>query len=231
MSASNKLLPISGAFVKYLPYIEMAVALSISFWVLLGILSCGWLAFNVPLTAQDLDNASWLGSPTTALHFTTGPMAYLLGSALILTGIATSMASGTPIPSFLAGVIVCAAAIGGSHESVVRIGLLDGTVKLGCYVEKSKECLDMLKLGSTAAPSRWDLKGRGPAHPHSEWYAQELDKVVSPAVKARVIWTAIPGGAVLRAPVHLLKAQKLQSLVKEQRKQLAAFKAAQTKAN
>lgn len=186
-------------------------------WATVGLLVVGYFAREVPLTKEDLAMASWLGSPTMALHFTS---AGFLGPALILTtmltGVTMGIAKRSVLP-MLAASLVCVPMLV-AEPSFVRIGLLDGTVRLGCYVPETRECLDMLGLDSEGAPSRYE------AGADSAWYAERLKSEVAGVSEWRIVWASFPMGAVMRAPLHMGEADKLRAILQTQRAQVQQFK-------
>lgn len=193
---------------------------------LAGLAVLGYLAWQVPLTAEDLRHASWLSSHTTALHFSTGPMGYAFAGIAVLMGLVVSISKQTPLPAVVGGCMALALQLGMGEASVVRIGVLEGTIRIGCYVPQTEECRAMLGLPQDPAirsmyPSRGEPASAFGAAP---WYVQARKAVVSLEQEKRAAWSSIPGMAVLRAWRYGGSAPRLQALLAEQRAQVAQWK-------
>jgi len=204
----------------------LALVRSLALMALAGLTVLGYLAWQVPLTAEDLRHASWLSSPTTALHFSTGPMGYAFTGIAVLMGLAVSLSKQTPLPAVVGGCMALALQLGMREASVVRIGVLEGTVRIGCYVPQTAECRAMLGLPPDPAirsmyPSRGEPASAFGAAP---WYVQARKAVVSLEQEKRAAWSSIPGMAVLRAWRYGGSAPRLQALLAEQRAQVAQWK-------
>ena len=203
---------------------SLALVGPLMLWGLVGVCAQAWLAWNVPLTAQDLKYASWLGSPSLALHFTTG-LANLLSVTLLAMATVIAVLRRTAIPAFMAIFFVLAGQLGMGDAAVVRMGVLDGTVKVGCYVPETRECRNMLGLSvDSHAPSMYPSTEEAVAHPNeawSAWYRDARAKVVSTNLEHRALWTDIPGAVILEAPLHLGEAARLRRLLAAQRAEVA----------
>lgn len=199
----------------------MAIAIAGLLWVVAGYVSLGVLAHAAPLSEADLKAASWLSSQTTALHFTTGPMAKFVVCAFLGIALLALLFLRNPVPligAFAASACICAL----NEEAAMRVGVLDGVVRIGCYVPGSAECLKQAGLPAESAPSIYEAPGGLKA----AWYQQERRKVVSSQQEVLAGWHSVPGGALLRAPLHLTSGELLKDLLATQRKELDAFKAA-----
>jgi hypothetical protein len=216
-------MPNSGkSWIKLRGLLWASLLVIIALWVVLGIVTQFWLGIRVPLTDADVSSASWLGSPTTALHFSTGPMAYAVTTALCFMGVAEVILRRNWFSLIFALLLSSAAWVGASETAVMRIGILDDTIKLGCFVETSAECRDMLGLPKSGAVSMYAGADHRMEHSgmHAAWYIRARDAMVSQSQENRSIWTTMPGLAIIRAPVYLFDADTLQNKVLFQRKQL-----------
>lgn len=179
--------------------------------ILVGLATCAWLAWQAPLLESELAQASWLSSPTVALHFSEGPMAYALAAGLMLTGIAAGIAKNSLALALATGFLVTSVHIGAGKEAVVRVGILEDAIKVGCYVPELKECHEMLGVPVETLRSRYD------EHQRSSWYVSEQAKVVAQDQEQMALSYSLPGMALIRAPWHLGHAQQLKDKLSSQR--------------
>lgn len=195
-----------------------ALMLLLSLWLLTGVVAQVWLAWLVPLSAQDLAHASWLSSPTTALHFTTGFPAVVFCTALALMALVISAAKGSVAPLVPAALVIASVLVGSNEAAVARIGILEGTVRIGCYVPETSECRGMLGLPAQAsAPSQYAHPGGPLTTSEAPWYLAQRKAVVSPALESRAAWMSVPGRALWVAPLYFAQAPRLRRLVTQQR--------------
>lgn len=203
----------------------IAVALVVV-WVLAGLVSLGLLAYSVPLLDSDLQNASWLGSPSSALHFTKGYVVFALFFTYVGTGLAISLVSGVRSPIVAGLLMAMALFVGGGERATVRVGILDGTIRIGCYVPESLECKQMLGLPQEGAQSLY--KSTDSTAEWAPWYAAKRAALESEDLSFRKTFYVQPCGALLRAPLYLGSADTLKELVIKQRQEVADLKKAAT---
>lgn len=215
-----------------LPFIGLGL---LALWALIGVFVIISLNFSVPLSTQDLQEASWLSSPTTSLHFTTGPLLYGLGTTVVIMGLAIAVTKGSLPPLILGSTLFAIAFFCLSEEAHVRIGILDDVVKVGCYIPESRQCLEQLGLDSTGAPS---------IYPHREsdtqenpgvwsgWYKKRRTEATSNISSTLIALHSIPGLILLRAPFYLpdMFGELLKAKLIKQRSEVAELKAAHQKA-
>jgi hypothetical protein len=199
----------------------MAIAVAGLLWIVAGYISLGVLAHAAPLTEMDLKSASWLSSPNLALHFTGGSRGWFWIGAAWVVALGMLVVRRNAVPLFGAvaiSLVICAL----DEAAVMRVGALDGVVRIGCYVPGSSECLQLAGLPSQGAPSMYST----PRGQQAEWYSQERIKAVSRQQEVMAGWHSVPGAALLRAPLFLTSGDRLKALLDAQRKELASFKAA-----
>lgn len=190
-------------------------------WLTSGFIVMERLIWTSPLTEADLHVASWLGSPSTALAFGTALSVAIAGVGAVM-GILLSIAKQSPFP-FLGGMaLVAFSLVASNQKAVTSIGLLEGTVKLGCYVEDTRECRQMLHLPwAENLPSMYE---ESEAHlRYSAAYLKKLRSVAPEALVQRSTFVSIPGGALLRAPLYWDALPHLEAKVVAQRQALRAY--------
>jgi len=198
----------------------MAMAVAGLLWIISGYVSLLLLAQAAPLSEADLKSASWLSSPNLALHFTGGAKGWFWIGATWVVALAMLVVRRNAVP--LIGALAITLPIYALDESsVMRVGALDGVVRIGCYVPNSAECLQLAGLPSEAARSIYST----PHGLRAEWYQQERSKTVSHHQEVMAGWHSVPGAALLRAPFFITSGDRLKALLAAQRKELDSFKA------
>lgn len=211
----------SAAFSTVLVFLLVAVVFAFA-WVLAGLVSLGILTYSVPLLASDLKQASWLGSPSSALHLTSGYLGVAFLFVFSSLGVGIAVAKKNACPALVAVLIGLCLFVGGSEESAVRIGVLDGTVRIGCYVPESLECKRMLGLPAENALSMF--KNADNSSEWASWYAEKRAVLQSEKLSFRSLFYITPSGALLRAPLYLGSADELRELLEKQRQEVADLK-------
>ena len=191
-------------------------------WLLLCAVSTAWLSWAVPLTDQDIEWASWAGSYTLATHFS-GPFGVAFAVAVALMGLAMAVAQRSLMPLAAAAVFAVAVYVPGTQGALVREGVMDGTIRIGCYVWETRECLEQLGLRVEGAPSRYARKPDGGVA-DAPWYLEARAQVRINETRAAV--ASMPGGLFLQSPLLLGRAAELNARLEEQRAQVRAFRAA-----
>lgn len=187
-------------------------------WAIAGMVSLSWLAYSVPLLDSDIAHATVLESKLTILTFVA---VVLSGAALFGTVIGTGHLSNklkTNVPLML-GAILCAGMFA-SHNSTssMQIGLLDGTVRIGCFVPESLECREKLELSTEGARYGLGPNGVIDAEP---WFLEKQANSASPSAYSHQIFQRFIGGVLIRAPLYLGSADELRELLEKQRQDVA----------
>ncbi|RQR65297.1 hypothetical protein DIE18_02095 [Burkholderia sp. Bp9125] len=203
-----------------LDFILLCVCLACSSVMMLSLL---WLQHAVPVSEQDLKDASWLAGYSTLERFSGmsavfGILMAFMGSAIgvrhnRMATIAFSVVLGSTI--FLAG-----------RPSVQFIAAIDTNLaKVGCFVWESKECQEMLGLHGTGTLLSMYVP-REEADRTGDVYADWYDKAMADA-RAKVSALAIPGTAI--APLLAFHTDELNARLNAQRAELARRRAADVK--
>lgn len=196
-----------------------AVALPLA-WLALGLCASVGLALQVPITAEHLHLASWLGNRGWALLITNGPMGTLLMILMLIGGMAIAAKRSVKVVAVAMAVIGLGGWVSLSEESQVRLGILMGTVKIGCYVENSQECRQQMGLPAEWFASRYMPEGSSyQAWQWSDWYRAERSKVVSDALERKAAWVSLPGASLALAPLYAFDGGRLSELVESQLEQ------------
>lgn len=186
-------------------------------WIALGFAVNLLLAVQAPVTSEHLHLASWLGSRGLAVHFTGGPAGTLLMVGLLIGGLAIAAARSVGAVCVGIAAVGACCSISLSEEAYVRLGVLEGTVKIGCYVETSAECSQQLGVEHKGKQSRYMPEGTSyEPWRWSDWYRNERAKVVSAETERRAKLTTLPGATVLLAPIHVLDGARLERLLDKQ---------------
>lgn len=186
-------------------------------WLAATALSAMWLAYQVPLTGDDLVYASWLPSYTTATHFS-GFMAWAMGATMLLMGLGMGLAKQSILP-VISAVLMLGGLSLNSEELMVRIGIATDTVKIGCFVYETTECRVMLGLPAGKTQSRYGADGL-----NAGWYQAARDKAIT-ANPSDIALQSVPGWAFLQAPFYVTDTEYIKQKVAQQRAALAQFKA------
>ncbi|MCE0853538.1 hypothetical protein LU689_26915 [Pseudomonas asiatica] len=113
-------------------------------YVVVAAISIFVLAFKVPVSAEDLQHASWLVNAPYFMPFLYGAM-LVMGFALALQLISPmTLSLGVLMTSFVGGVST-------APEVSLRSAVLAGEAKIGCYEYTFRACTEMLGLPSRAA--------------------------------------------------------------------------------
>jgi len=187
-------------------------------WFMVCLFSTAWLAYHVPLTEQDLQWASWLISYSTATHFGHGYLAMAMAVAAVLMGLAMAVARRTPIP-LIAGLLMAGSLYVVSIEgTVVRVGLLAGHIKIGCYVYEMRECHDMFGLDSTGLRSRYAARSGHPgAGEDAAWYVKQRGDISANSL------FVLPGAAFLVTPFYLTQTDAINAMLEAQRAEVQQY--------
>lgn len=175
------------------------------------------LHVDVPLTDEDVKYASWLGSPSTALHFTDSLVGNIFQAAIILAGALLSFRRESLNIFIAALLLVFTLQIAGTERAYVRVGIYTGVVKIGCYVPEAKECQRMLGLPQHGA-SRYAVGDKD-----ADWYAIALKDSLA-ASKTPSHWdialASLPLSPLLTVWKPGLDRKAVNKMVEEQRAEL-----------
>lgn len=187
-------------------------------WLLAGLLTLAKLAWLVPLSDLDYAAMSWLGSPRSALRFTTGPVGVLMMSAVFVFGLIISSIDGTWRAASIAALASLVLGFGMGQGAVARIGMYEDVIKIGCFVPESMECRKMLHLPRNGADSMYLTEAQSVKWSnHQDWYRQARSKAVSAGQEQLAGLLSVPGAVLFRAPLYWDKAEELAEKVTMQR--------------
>lgn len=180
-----------------------------------------WLTSQVPITLEDLQDASWLGIP--AITGTYGTPTWAMPVLLLAAGSVLCYFARLPksfmMPVMLAAIVML---VGGGHASNLRIGILAGTIKIGCFVDTA-ECRAMLGLPEDDAPARmFKVNTEVP----TDEYRAARAKVVPDSKVHLAQFLSLPSASFFVAPLYIGETERLKETVAEQRRELAAMRAA-----
>ncbi|MBW6122592.1 hypothetical protein KZ843_06755 [Pseudomonas aeruginosa] len=176
-----------------------------------------WLTFQVPITNEDMRNASFL-SLRVGVYW----HGSVIGGLFALYGLGGLLS--LRLSGLIPIVLGLSAIFATSEVSALRQGVLDGDIKIGCYSYESLECRKQLEVPVGDAQSIF----RDPSEMRHGGYAQWYEPIRA-AAEASVTAefpNTMPGVALLQSPILVMKhMDKLKSLVAAQREEVARFKA------
>lgn len=213
--------------VSWEKYVAMALILPIACWLLTGVGVTWWFALQVPVTALDIAHSSWLGSPTTALHFTAGPVGIAFTALFFCLGMFIAICRCQPVHGivFILASVVMDTSL--TNESFVRIGLLNGGIKIGCYVPEMRECREQLGMPADGAISRRASPAEAKSGMgYSQQYLTARGKVVSLEQENAGVFLSLPVSPIVLAPLYLGQTEKLKQILETQRADVAAMQKA-----
>lgn len=193
------------------------VLLLVSNWVLLSASAVLWLHYAVPLTAQDLAETSWLGSYSVAAMFN-GFLGYAVVGIGLFVLLALSVAKNSKVPLIFSLLLLPVLFLEGT---AVRVGIADGSVKIGCYVYEARECREMLNIPVENTLSRYTMTENGIVD--APWYVEARQKVMLNKENHRACAPFIP---FLSTPFLLGKEGELRAKIAEQRQEVQRIRAA-----
>lgn len=177
-----------------------------------------WISHKVPLSDEDLANASWL-TPRLGLEF----HGFFFG--VILLGFAIIQAIFHSKARAVVAALVAIVLITSSSESGhLRLGILDGQAKIGCFTYQALECRKMLNVSEEGAQSVYAQNGESFAknEKYASWYRPIREQLEAQA-------KGIPQLAFLRGPFLLGRAEDIRREVEFQRLELNSFRASLAK--
>ncbi len=194
------------------------VFMAVSFvYLAISVAASTWLTFQVPITNEDMRNASFLSLRVGV---------YWHGS--VIGGLLTLYGLGGLLSLRLSGLIPIvlgmSAIFATSEVSALRQGVLDGDIKIGCYSYESLECRKQLEVSVGDAQSIFRDPSKMRHGGYAQWY--EPIRTAAEASVTAEFPNTMPGVALLQSPILVMKhMDKLKSLVAEQREEVARFKA------
>ncbi|HGN3115177.1 TPA: hypothetical protein ACKRQV_001261 [Pseudomonas aeruginosa] len=210
-----------GTFAKFANAACAVALLAIFLYLAVCIAASSWLTFHVPITDEDMRNASfltwrlglaWHGAAFGLLITLFGAMnvlgGRLLGVSLMVMGMSIVFAT--------------------SEVSALRQGILDGDLKIGCYTYVSLECRKQLGVPAGEANSIFKDPSAMGQGGYAPWY--EPIRVAADSNVTAILPNTIPGVAFVQSPLLVMKhMDELKKLVASQREEVAHYKAALAK--
>ncbi|MBC8742969.1 hypothetical protein F6X40_41695 [Paraburkholderia sp. UCT31] len=113
-----------------------------------------WLAVKVPVSPQDLNDASWLMSYSVT-EYAAHTMRWGMALTCLIMGVAIGVAKGRLTPVITGVVLFLFLHTTGMETAQLRVGVAGGATRIGCYVWESSECRAMLGVPVNNAPSMY----------------------------------------------------------------------------
>lgn len=203
--------PTAGLASSFRMAVGISLLLSVFTYLVVCIVCSAALSYLVPLSEYDLDNSSWLGlSPLDFNYYVK-----IIGSLLILT-LALSVLIRRVAAAALAAFLVIVLFGAGSQGNSLRLGVLQGDARVGCFAYKSLECRKMLNAPTQGAPSIFSAHegARGEAQ-YASWYQSIRASVKSDLRNS--ISSAIPGFQLIASPWLIAHSGVLNTKLETQR--------------
>ena len=205
---------------KYIAIPAALPTLTAPFYIGAAVLA--WYVGQVPLSEQDIKQLSWWYESTSVYrhHFTS--MAGLVAISVLLVTFWCAAIERKAFRKPVIGLTIAIFAVlfASSERAVIRMGLLTGTIKIGCYVKTSLECQQMLGTATTGQSrfaSEQDMTEQTTPTRHATWYTDAASELPSAPSSENIRLTSIPGGALIQALAHIGKVKQLQEIVTDQR--------------
>ena len=210
-----------GLVEKFMSIVIAAAGLLIFAWLAICVLASAWLTFQVPITNEDMRDASFLSSRIGIYWH--GAM---MGGVISLYGTLILIVTQRITGAFLI-ILGISTIFATSEVSALRQGILDGDMKIGCFTYESLECRQMLNLPKGEGKSIYRDPSQKRDGGYASWY-EPIRAHFHTKVTAILPNTA-PGVAFLQSPViAAFHVGKLQSLVEAQRSDVSKFRASVT---
>lgn len=212
------------------PFLYTAGFLAVAAWVVTSIAICWWFNVSSSLTSQDLIHVSWLVDPSATFRFTDSFFGCILALALFVCGfllfslLFTGLVSRGHERYFInaasSALIMALLLSGVTEKSATSLGLLDGTAKIGCFVEDTKECVRLLSLHTTGAYSMYAQDSSSKEIELSSQYVKQRNKVISSyTLQTATVMYTYPI-YWLKAPLYLFKLNSLPVIINAQRQHI-----------
>ena len=206
----------SSSRVEYL--IAMLIFFGFFAYTLACVIAYFWMSQKVPLSDEDIVNASWL-TPRIGHGFHGSFFGVILLGFAILHAIFRSKAI-----AFVAALAAVVLITSSSESGQLRLGILDGQAKIGCFTYQALECRKMLNVSEEGAQSMYAQNGESFAknEKYASWYRPIREQLEAQA-------KGIPQLAFLRGPFLLGRAEDIRRKVEFQRLELNSFRASLAK--
>lgn len=202
--------PVSPVYKAVVTLLLMAIPLS-----LVACSACSVaLSYVIPISQSDLDNSSWLGfSPMGFSHLLKG-----MGAVFIFMLVMNAI-----VQRFSAALVSCVVAMflfgASSTGTSLRLGVLQGDARVGCFAYQSLECRKMLGAPIDGAESIYAANTNGGGEDrYAPWY-----QAVRASIKSQLrssTPSAIPGIQFIKSPWILAHASEINAKLDEQRASL-----------
>lgn len=178
-----------------------------------------YLTVQVPISDTDAKSVSFL-APRLGLQYHglfLGGMIGLLGLGQLLSLRASGL---------ILAVLGLCAIFATSETTALRLGILNGDMKVGCFSYESVECRKMLGLAEGDAKSIY-RNGKDSGE-YADWYATVRASMESKVTGA--LPSTIPGVALLQAPIIATsRLEELKERLQAQKAEVEAYIAADAK--
>lgn len=194
----------------------------VAFLLLAGLFIVGcecWLAYKVPVSAQDLHDSSWLFA-FAPVDYLTNVIGLGLSFTCLLMGAAIGVAKNSPVPALTGIAMALVLYAAGSPTVQLRESVAGGTAKIGCFVWDSKECRQMLGVPVNNARSMYAPRAEADrtGEVYEDWYLKARGKL-----EPNLVLPTVP---LLKAPYYALHTDELNARLAAQRAEVARFRAA-----
>lgn len=167
-------------------------------WLVCATLAAAGLALTAPLTPQDLRWASWAPGYPDFDHPTR-----VLNGLLLVGGLAVVFTRRRLREMLVWGLFVLVLQMASSPGTAIRIGLLTGEARVGCFDYSSPECVTRLGLPKRTPPTRLAKIQKQRSRPRP--------------TEAPSTAGLLPGAAFLASPLFIREAPALPGLLALQR--------------
>jgi hypothetical protein len=165
------------------------------------------------------------GQPHNGTALFRGVLGKVLGAGAVVFSIAAFVARRSFVGLAVAVLATVFVGSGSTEESIIRIGLLEGVVKVGCFVEETEECNEMLGLarpGEIRVRRVTSMKAATPMF--TPEYEERRAGVVTERQERLAMLHSMPFGAWIRAPLYLGAAEQLKAKLEAQRAVVRSLK-------
>lgn len=211
----------SGPLEKAAGFAILLILLIIFAYLVLCIIASTWLHFQLPISNEDMRNASFL-----SLRMGIQWHGSVFGGLFVLFGVVNLL--GLRPSGVILVVLGMSTIFATSETDALRQGILDRDMKIGCFSYESLECREQLNVSTGEARSIYRNKSEMREGGFAEWY-----KPIRSNAKLHVTTSlpnTFPGVAFLKSPVLVLShMDELSEMITVQRNEVSNFKAAQAR--
>lgn len=198
-------------------YALLCLCITLVLIALTGVASLVWFAYEVPITYKDISRSSWWFSTNPAYNHIANSFS---AKAMLFLVVITALASRKVL-----GVITAAAILitflANTPQAQLRMGILSGSIKIGCYVEHTFECQTMLGLPSTGKTIHASVQPALSTKVYADWYMNAAQALPNKPSQLDIKPTSLPAGAVIQAIRYMIRIEDLQILISVQRAALS----------